>query len=199
MNNSTRFTLVKTIWLSPQLRNILLLSLIITLLFPLYNTLVTQPRYNSLLIQFIEDDASRVGKHLSQPLVYSKKNIARQTLPPGYESMLHEVKKDFRLEKIKLFGRKGEVVYSTHVKDIGKINRHDYFHHIVTTGQAYSKLVQKSHRTAEGRVVDRDVVESYSPIMDGNQFLGAFELYYDVTKLRVESAVTQPIPPQIRT
>jgi len=91
MNKSNIFKLTKTIWSSPQLRNILLLSLIITLLF----------------------------------------------------------------------------------------------HNIVATGQAYSKLVQKSHRTAEGRIIDRDVVESYSPIMNGNEFLGAFELYFDVTQRKL--------------
>ncbi|MCU7837487.1 MAG: diguanylate cyclase [gamma proteobacterium symbiont of Taylorina sp.] len=185
MNNSTLFKLLKTIWLSPQLRNILLLSFIITLLFPLYHTLVTQPQYNNLIIQFIEDDASRVGKHLSHPLINSNKQLQRGTLPSGFEQMLKEVKNDFRLEKVKLFGQTGEVIYSTNEEDIGKINKHDYFHNVVATGQAYSKLVQKSHSTAEGRIVDRDVVESYSPIMNGDKFLGAFELYYDITQRKL--------------
>ena len=65
------------------------------------------------------------------------------------------------------------------------MNKRDYFHNIVATGAAYSKLVQRSHSTAEGRIVDRDVVESYSPIMSGNKFLGAFELYYDVTQRKL--------------
>ena len=93
-------SLVKTIWQSPQLRNILLLSLIITLIFPLYNTLVTQPQYNALLVQFIEDDALRVGKHLSKGLVDSKNQLLKETLLPEFKQTLNTVKKDFSLEKI---------------------------------------------------------------------------------------------------
>ena len=172
---------MKTIWRSPQLRNILLLSLIITLIFPLYNSFITQPQYNNLLIQFIEDDALQIGKHLSQPFIEAKNDLLEGKLPPEFTETVREIKSDFGLEKVKIFGQTGEVLYSTNTNDIGVINQHDYFHTIVASGQAYSKLVQKSHATAEGRVVDRDVVESYSPIMDKNLFIGSFELYYDVT------------------
>jgi len=180
--NSDSSKLIKTIWRSPQLRNILILSLLITVFFPLYSKYISHPKYHTLLVNFIEDDALRVGKHLSQTLIASKQLLLQSKLPADFALEVQEIKSDFALEKVKVFDQKGQVLYSTNVKDIGSINKRDYFHNIVTSGKAYSKLVQKSQKTAEGRVVDRDVVESYSPIMYGNRFIGAFELYYDVTQ-----------------
>lgn len=182
IKNSLPFELAKIIWLSPQLRNILILSLLITLVFPLYNKFISHPRYHTLLINFIEDDALRVSEHLSQPLIASKQLLQQGKLPADFVREIQDIKSDFALEKVKVFDQKGKVLYSTNPEDIGKINEYDYFHQVVSAGQAYSKLVKKSHKTAEGRIVDRDVVESYSPIMDGSRFIGAFELYYDVTR-----------------
>ncbi len=180
MNNKIS-NLLKTIWYSPQLRNILILSLFITLIFPLYNKFISQPKFNALLINFIEDDASRVNRHLVHEFFASKIDLLEEKLPPGFNESVYKIKKDFILEKVKLFGHSGKVLYSTNEKDIGKINKHHYFHNIVASGQPFSKVVFKSHATAEGRIVDRSVIETYSPIMDNGRFVGAFELYYDAT------------------
>ncbi|MBF0219078.1 MAG: diguanylate cyclase [Gammaproteobacteria bacterium] len=173
--------LLRTIWVSPQLRAVLLFSLLITLIFPLYNTYVTYPEYNALLTLFVEDDALRVGKHLSQPLVEAKERLLQGALPEEFIATAETVRSDFELDKIKVFDRLGRVLYSSNPKEVGTLNQHDYFHVIVATGSPYSKLVSKSDTTAEGLAVDRDVVESYTPIMNGSTFIGAFELYYDVT------------------
>jgi diguanylate cyclase (GGDEF)-like protein/PAS domain S-box-containing protein len=45
----------------------------------------------------------------------------------------------------------------------------------------FTKLVPKEARTAENQVATADVVETYQPIMVEDRFLGAFELYYDIT------------------
>ena len=41
--------------------------------------------------------------------------------------------------------------------------------------------MNRDTKTLEGRVVWSDVVETYVPIMNGNKFRGAFEIYYDIS------------------
>jgi len=42
--------------------------------------------------------------------------------------------------------------------------------------------VPKYSESLEGRKVTSDVLETYVPLMDGGRFLGAFEIYYDITE-----------------
>lgn len=53
-------------------------------------------------------------------------------------------------------------------------------------GEIFSKIVNKNHKTLEGRIVTKDVAEIYIPIKYGNEFIGAFELYYDLTQRKEE-------------
>ena len=61
------------------------------------------------------------------------------------------------------------------------INEKDYFWKIVAKGDNYTNVVKLNAKTLEGRVVPSDVVETYVPIMIGDKFIGAFEIYYDIT------------------
>jgi signal transduction histidine kinase/CheY-like chemotaxis protein len=64
------------------------------------------------------------------------------------------------------------------------LNTYDYFHKRVAHGEPYLVVVTREHRTAEGERLLRDVVESYVPIMKHDVFIGAFELYSDITVKR---------------
>lgn len=83
--------------------------------------------------------------------------------------------------KLKVFSKSGEIIYSTDSEDMGYINKQRYFHEIVAKGNAYTMVVQKNTKSLEDQIVTADVVETYVPIMDGDTFIGAFEIYYDIT------------------
>lgn len=77
----------------------------------------------------------------------------------------------------KFFDANGVIVHASRKDDIGKTNTKPYFENLVRKGIAYSKIETDEDFGANRRVVS----ESYVPIMDGERFLGAIEVYADVT------------------
>ena len=158
------------------------LSLVAVLVLPTYLYLSVSPQFRGLIIENAEKEAERVSNHLaSMFLPEGKKEIGRDV-----HAMLSmgdkEIRAEFNVEKIKLFLPSGEILFSSDSKDIGKINQRSYFKEIVAQGNTFTKLVEKDHKTAEGRLVEVDVVEIYVPIVRKGEFIGAFEIYYDITE-----------------
>ena len=91
--------------------------------------------------------------------------------------------------KVKIYDLQGLTVYSSQADQIGenKANNPGFFS-AAKHGQPASKLTYRDTFSAfEGTVQDRDLVESYIPIRQGNGPVeGVFELYSDVTAFRAE-------------
>ena len=88
--------------------------------------------------------------------------------------------------KIQIFNLEGLTLYSTDPEDIGVYRtRNPGFIIASRQGKPASKLTFVNQiSTFEGKVVDRDLVETYLPIRVGNGAIeGVFELYSDVTPL----------------
>lgn len=88
----------------------------------------------------------------------------------------------FNLLKVKEFDSNGVVTYSTDSSDIGKVNNKEYFFNKVAKGNLHSVYVEKNDSTHDGDLLGVHLIETYVPIMDGNTFLGAFEIYHIVNK-----------------
>ena len=114
-------------------------------------------------------------------LIVKDGDLKKKTVPASWLDKIEMLKRDLQLEKLKIFSKSGETIFSTDAKDIGKINRKDYFHNRVAEGNVFTKFVRRDSRSSEGRVVTSDVVETYVPIMRNSTFMGAFEIYYDIT------------------
>jgi PAS domain S-box-containing protein len=168
----------------PLLRNILLASLTVAIVLPLYIIFLIYPSFTQLLIDDKRDDAIRIARHLSSMLVTEKaelqKNVLQIYILDGVQK-LKEIRDDFELIKLKFFSKSGEIIFSTDPEDIGKINKERYFHEIVAKGKVHAEVVQKDTESLEGQKVSADVVETYVPLMSDSKFLGAFEIYYDIT------------------
>ncbi|MFC1816367.1 PAS domain-containing protein [Thermodesulfobacteriota bacterium] len=82
---------------------------------------------------------------------------------------------------MKIFTNIGEISFSTDPKDIGVINKNRYFHDFVAKGNVYTKIVKKGTKSLESQIVTADVLETYIPIIKNDKFIGAFEIYYDIT------------------
>jgi signal transduction histidine kinase len=159
------------------------ISLAVCILFPLVNIKFIYPLFTDLLVSNTEDEAVRLGSHLAG--MYFKSN--RPITAADIERLKNRVDDDihhFNLMKLKLFSATGETIYSTDQKDIGKINNHSYFHDTVAQGRTFTKIVKKDTASLEGQKVTMDVVETYVPVMRDGKFLGAFEIYYDITDRR---------------
>jgi signal transduction histidine kinase len=101
---------------------------------------------------------------------------------PALKEGLRRVSKDFQLWKLKLFSSTGVVVFSTDEEDVGQVNRNPYFAEEVAKGRVFTKAVWAKEVSLEGQVVPIDVVETYVPLMADGDFLGACEIYYDITE-----------------
>jgi signal transduction histidine kinase len=161
-------------------RYIFIVSLAIAILFPIINIYVIYPSFADLLIKNTENEAMRLGNHLSGMFFRDKKAISRRDIDRIDRQVEHLIK-DFNLLKLKIFSTSGEITYSTDPKDIGKVNNNSYFYDIVAKGKSYSKIVKKETESLEGQKVSRDVVETYVPMIGKGMFIGAFEMYYDIT------------------
>jgi signal transduction histidine kinase len=173
----------------PILRNILLVSLAIVIVLPLYDVLFIYPAFTKLLIADKKNDAIQIARHLSSFLVSQdselKKNLLQVHLAEEM-AQLGQVRDDFDLIKLKFFSKSGEVIFSSDATEMGNINNKRYFHEIVAKGEVYAEVIQKDTESLEGQKMLADVVETYVPLMKDKDFMGAFEIYYDITARRAE-------------
>ena len=172
---------MKNIFKINYLRNIFVLSLIITITLPTIVILYVFPSFSEQLIKNSEDEALRVARYLMIMIVPDLNDFNKKSLPVKLLNKIQDTKEKFKLMKLKIFSKPGEVVYSTDSKDIGVINKHRYFHNVVAKGKVYTKVVDKGGRSLEYQIVNADVVETYVPIMKNDLFVGAFEIYYKMT------------------
>jgi hypothetical protein len=165
------------------LRNILVFSIIIAIALIFYNTFLITPSFTKLLINATESDAVRITRHLASSMLISENTEIRKD---SFNTQLlnkeiEKIKKDFELMNFKVFSSLGEIVFSGDPNEVGEINQKRYFHDIVAKGKVYAKVVLKDEESLEGQKVTRDVLETYVPLMNNGKFLGAFEIYYDIT------------------
>jgi signal transduction histidine kinase/CheY-like chemotaxis protein len=161
-------------------------SLAAVIALPTYTVVSLHPSFAKLIERQTENEAVRTGVHLAGILLKEQLKDISESLPEGFHKEAEDVIRDFRLMKLKVFSPSGEIVYSSDPEDIGLINRHGYFHDIVAKGKTYTKVIDKRDRTLEGQETTADVVETYVPVMSNGKFMGAFEIYYDITQRKNE-------------
>ncbi|MBL7032455.1 MAG: hypothetical protein ISR97_04670 [Nitrospira sp.] len=137
------------------------------------------PSFNNLIVESTEKEIVLATQFLS--IVVNPDELSLESVTDEAKELVDTQKTHFAYEKIKIFSPDGRVIYSTNIKDIGTVNKNNYFHKNVASGEIYSKQVKKNTETLEGRVIETDVLETYVPAMDGSRFLGAYEIYYDMT------------------
>jgi K+-sensing histidine kinase KdpD len=176
------------------LRNILILTIIIVIALISYNMFLTIPSFTKLLIDATVNDAVRVTRHLASSLLISEKNeIGKDSLNIQLLKEVGKINEDFELMNLKVFSASGEIVFSGDQNEVGEINQRRYFHNIVAKGKVYAEVVPKDKESLEGKKVTSDVLETYVPLMNDGRFLGAFEIYYDITnrKKQLDKLISQ--------
>lgn len=166
------------------LSSIIIITVTTVVIFPLYIIFFVEPSFHQFIINNTESDAAKLGQHLSHSFFTETRLIDKTSLSPDTLQAFTKVKNDFHIIKIKLFNSKGEILHSSDSRDIGTVNTRQYFHTVVAKGKMFSKIVHKDKSSLEGKTMPVDVVEVYVPIMHGDTFAGAFEIYYDITEKR---------------
>jgi len=140
---------------------------------------VIYPSFTGLMVQNTEEEAIVTARHISHMMFSEEGGPALITpeITAGVEKLVH----DFNLMKLKVFSADGTIILSTDPADIGRINKEKYFHDIVAQGGIKTELVRKDSASLEGQKVTVDVVETYVPVMRNNAFVGALEIYYDIS------------------
>jgi diguanylate cyclase (GGDEF)-like protein/PAS domain S-box-containing protein len=165
-----------------MIRWILFVSVAATLALPLFAARFVHPSFNDLLEKLTEEEAIRLATHLASDLPSGPASFNKEVSSVGVGEEIEEFRRDINLVKIKVFSPEGETLHSTENKEIGEVNSNRYFHEIVARGTPHTKVVRKKSISLEGKEMQTDVVETYVPIMEGGRFVGAFEIYYDISK-----------------
>lgn len=162
---------------------LVIISGLFVLSFPLYAMFWVYPHFTQIVTFEKEVSAKQIANHISKMLVVDTetKTLTRESITDNFIETLKEAQSDFDLTKIKIFSSRGEVLYSSDAQDIGEFNTNSYFTDIVSKGKKFSKVVHKDEKTMEEEVVKKDVVETYVPLIRDQHFIGAFEIYYDIT------------------
>ncbi len=161
------------------LNYIFILSVLIAFIFPLINIYYIYPSFGNLIRETTEEDATRLANHLRSAIVTDDGKLKK---PDTFFYDITNMKREFDLKKLKVFSESGKTIYSSDSKDVGIVNNGHIFNNIVAKGRSYTATKREGTRSVEGEKVSGELVEIYIPIMNGNEFLGAFEIYYDISK-----------------
>ena len=181
MSDLSQKAILKHVFKSPLLRNILFIYLAIAILLPVYGVMFELPSFKKMVGKEAITDSRRITAHLAEMIFPGSNQLAGEVLSDEAILEIEKLFGTFEFEQINLFSKSGKIIYSTNPASIGKINRKKYFQNIVAKGNIYYKVLSKGAKSAQGRVVKTDVVETYVPLMHDGAFQGAFEIYYNIT------------------
>jgi diguanylate cyclase (GGDEF)-like protein len=162
------------------LRNILLASLAIIIVLPVYDVLIAYPSFINALTEDAKDDSVRIATHLISLLDLENEKFDKESLLVKQDT-IQSIKKELNLYKIKAFSPAGENLFSTDPDDLNHVSDSKEFFDTIANGNVYIAFKRKGMKSLENKIIYADVVETYVPVMDGEKFLGAFEIYYDIT------------------
>jgi hypothetical protein len=163
-------------------RNLLILSIVLVIVLPLYNAAFIYPSLTKLFAETTAKDATSIAKHFISTVGTRANELTKTSFDAEILREINTLQEDFGLTKLKVFSKSGEILFSTNSGEIGNINSERYFQEIVARGSVYTKLVRKNTESLEHQRMSADVVETYVPLMKDGLFLGAFEIYYDITE-----------------
>jgi len=184
----TKTNIIKNIFQNRFYLFILMGAIFIAFILPLSVQRYIVPSFYEQIINNTLVDAKKVGTHIAR----HQNGDVKSTV---FYTAIHKLKEDFNIYKIRLFDEKGKIVFSTVSKEIGDINKNNYYFDVVAKGEIFYKVVKKGTNSLEGTTVTRDVAEIYVPIMSNNNFKGSSEIYYDITdkKIKFNNLINQMI------
>lgn len=165
-------------------KKIFLSLLIGSLVFPLVILFLLSPVMDRIVISESEAEGLRLAGHIGRSLQQRAVPIDRGNVGEGLIREIRDIKQEFALYKVILFSASGEVVFSTEQNDVGIIATEKFFTEAVAQGKPFTSFRPRGSHSMEGALLSADVIEAYYPVMNGREFGGAIEVYYDITGQR---------------
>ena len=168
------------------LKNVMVISLAIIIGLPLFYFMIICPAFYRLQMREIENEAIRVARHLRNMVISGNAGLGRDNLmvSDALNREISLVKRDFKLDKVRIYSGAGEIIFSTDLKEADLEQPDDDFFNLVAKGRVFTREVHSQARTLKNRIGAANVLEAYVPLMRGGQFIGAFGISYDITDNR---------------
>ncbi len=176
-------TIIGQILRTKSILYLLIVALLVIIIFPLVNIFFIFPQFTQLYISEAEQDALHLADHISVDFFSEVEELTPALVTDDLISRIQAHTADFDLVNFRIFSATGEILHSGDPAEIGTTTTNENFFNHVAQGKLYSKLVQRNSETVDGVISQQDVVEIYVPIMKNGRFLGAYEIYYDITAL----------------
>lgn len=162
---------------------IAVLSVFAAFALPLYLKLVVYPTYEEFLITNVEQDMKLLASQMVKGHSFSVPISPTTPLNDNFVRNVEYIQRTVGLPIIKIFSKEGIIVYSTNPDDIGDPTSQDFFPAMLADGLPRTKLMVSKSGKPSGEKVH--MVETYVPIIDRGVAVGAFEIYADITDLRL--------------
>ncbi|MDA8326139.1 MAG: PAS domain-containing protein [Nitrospiraceae bacterium] len=164
---------------------ILLTSIISIVLLSAFIIAFVFPSFINMMAENSENECVRIASHIRNSLLES--GFARGFYPAAFRPEEERLRKCFGLWKIIIFSSGGQILYSSDPADTGRTIKERFFYDVVARGNVYKKFVPKNSLTPRGQMAATDSVAAYVPIMKGGKFLGACEVYMDVSGMKTKT------------
>jgi PAS domain S-box-containing protein len=151
-------------------------------ILPLCIIFIIDPAFTRLAEENANQESVLVATHLAASLLAEDGDIAARRLPLNFAAEAARVKQDFRLLRLRVLTPAGEIIFSTDAGETGSFNRQDFFREKVARGKTHSQVVRRGNKTLEGELARIDVAETYVPLIRDGRVIGAFEIYYDISR-----------------
>lgn len=162
------------------MRTVALLALLIIGALGAHFYAYAYPSLARMLVEESERDAVRAAEVLRGLLL--EQEGEGLTVESGHAPTLEAVRVALGVARFKVFDAAGVLVHSSTGEGVGTRNDSGVFRDVVAQGRPYTHVVGNDNHTVEGESLSGRVVETYVPILRQGRFLGAFEIYYDITE-----------------
>ena len=173
------------------LRNILILSILTVLIYPILNINILYPIMTRSTISNIKNEAQGLAFDMALELGLSKIELERDGIQGDFLMQVRHLEKKLlekkpNVTRLRIYSRSGEILYSSNTREIGESGRGEFIAGIISRGVAQTNLLRKDVRLSDGKTTTVYFVETTVPIMRNNTFVGALETYYDAT-IKIQS------------
>jgi len=165
-----------------MLRRIFFVSLVLAISLPLSYAVFIHPSFKKLLIDDKKDDAISIAKHLSSLFPLQSPAFARNDLPVDLVAYISEHKGHFDLIRMRVYSSTGQQIYVSDNSGVEEIHKERFFHDVLKKGGVHTKIVKEEGDSPKAQASPIFMVETFVPLLRNKNFLGAFEIYYDITE-----------------
>jgi len=170
------YHVIKNIWKTKTYFNLLLFLVAVLIAITITLQMNVLPALKNIALNSILEEAKKVSHYMSDLVDYN--NEKNENIDKRLQTLLF----DFNIDKVHYFNKNGKIIYSTVKEKIGTINSNTYFTDIVSQGKSFHSIKTEGSKSLHSGLLTKSIIEIYVPIMNNNSFVGAFELYYDISK-----------------